>query len=296
MKKNELRLPPVACLLSAFVIFGTIGILRGAIPYPSSVIAFVRGLTGCVFLLAVQVISGRKPDFAAIRNNLLLLVVSGALIGANWVCLFEAYRFTGISTATMCYYMAPVFVIFFSCPVLKEPLTAKKLICAAAAVIGMIPVSGIIGGAEFSPVGVLFGLAAAVMYACVILLNKRLKGISAADRTVIQLAAAAAAVLPYALVTEDISALPVTAPIIGLLALAGILHTGIAYALYFAGVEKVPAHTAALFSYIDPITAVALSCAVLGEELTPLKAAGMVVVLCAAAAGELLPDKRGKKR
>lgn len=287
--------PEKLCLVISMVIFGTIGILRSFIPYPSGVIAFVRGLVGCLFLLGVIFLRGGKPDLAAIKRNLALLCGSGALIGANWVCLFEAYRYTSVSVATMCYYMAPVFVVFISRIVLKERLTAKKLLCAAAALFGMALVSGVFGSADFSPAGVLFGLAAAVMYAWVIILNKLLKEISAFDRTMVQLGTAAVAVLPYVLLVEDISSLKVTAPVVLLLLAAGIIHTGIAYALYFGSIEKIPAQTAALFSYIDPITAVILSAAVLHEKMTTAAAVGAVMVLGAAVLSEIRLGKTTKE-
>lgn len=274
-------------LVISVVIFGTIGVVRSFIPCPSGMIACVRGFVGCAFLLALVFVTGKKPDLSAIKRNLPLLCLSGGLIGANWVCLFEAYRYTTVSTATMCYYMAPVFVVFIARMVLKEPLTPKKLICSAIALAGMVLVSGIWGGADFSAAGVAFGLAAALMYAWVIILNKLLKDISALDRTIVQLLAAGAAVLPYALFAEDTSSVSITPSVIALLLVAGIVHTGAAYALYFGAIEKVPAQTAALFSYIDPAVAVVLSALVLREKLSAVTVAGVLLVLGAAAAGEV---------
>ena len=274
------------------VIFGTVGIVRSFIPYPSGLIACVRGAVGCLFLLAAVFLRGKRPDLAAIRRNFLLLCLSGALLGANWVCLFEAYRFTSISTATMCYYMAPVFVVLVSLPVLKERLTPKRLCCCAAAFIGMVLVSGVLGTADFSAEGVLFGLAAAVMYAGLIILNKLMKDISALDRTLVQLGVSALAVLPYALFSEDITALQPSFSGTALLPMAGILHTGIAYAMYFGSIEKLPAQTTALFSYIDPVTAVILSAVVLHEQISLPTAVGIVLVLGSAAAGEISFKKK----
>lgn len=274
-------------LIASVFIFGTIGIVRAFIPAPSAFIACVRGLSGAAFLLIFMLCTKHKPDFSAIKKNLAMLCTSGALIGANWVCLFEAYRYTTVSTATMCYYMAPVFMIFIARVVLKEKAGAKKLICAALALLGMALVSGIFGSADFSAAGVLFGLAAAVMYAVVILLNKLLKDISAYDRTVVQLAAAGAAVLPHTLIAEDISEAEFSLPVILLLLTAGIIHTGLAYALYFGSVKQLPAQTVAIFSYIDPAVAVILSVFVLGEEFSLTKAIGAVLVIGAAAASEI---------
>ena len=138
--------------------------------------------------------------------------------------------------------------------------------------------------------GVLPALAAAVMYACVMLLNKKLTGLSANDRTIWQLGFAAAVLLPYVLITEDLSALTPDAGAIALTLTAGILHTGFAYALYFGSMAKLPAQSVALMSYIDPVVAVLLSALVLRE---PMNVPGAALVLGAMILSEL--DLKPKK-
>ena len=158
-------------VIAAMVIFGTIGIFRKYIDLPSSGLAVARGLIGAAFLLLVVLITGKKLDKAAIKSNLWLLLVSGAFIGINWMLLFESYRYTTVATATLCYYLAPVFVVLLSPLVLKERLSLIKGICAAVAVLGMVFVSGVFeGGLDLSRLpGILFGVGAAAFYAAVIL-------------------------------------------------------------------------------------------------------------------------------
>jgi len=94
-------------ILSMFI-FGTIGIFRRYLPLPSSLVAMVRGAIGMAFLLAVMALIRRKLDVAAIRKNFLRLCLSGACLGINWILLFEAYNYTSVATATLCYYLAPM--------------------------------------------------------------------------------------------------------------------------------------------------------------------------------------------
>ena len=138
--QNKARLT----MILAMTIFGTIGIARRYIPLSSSVLALVRGTIGSLFLLMIVFISGKKLSAKAIKANLLLLVVSGAFIGVNWILLFESYQYTSVATATLCYYLAPVFVILTAPLVLKEKMTARKLICAGIALAGMVLVSGVL--------------------------------------------------------------------------------------------------------------------------------------------------------
>ena len=270
-------------LIGAMVIFGTIGLIRRYIDLPSSFIALARAVIGTVFLLGVVALGKKKPDFAGIRKNALPLVLSGAFLGFNWVFLFESYRYTTVATATLCYYMAPILVILAS-PLLKEKLTLRKLLCVAAALAGIVLISGVAdsGFHAGNIPGILFGLAAALFYACVMLLNKKIRLASAYDKTIVQLAMAAAVLLPYVLLTEDLSAAAFTPVSTALLVTAGILHTGIAYALYFGAMGHLRAQAVALYSYIDPVLAIVISAAVLGEPMTVFCAAGAVLILGAA--------------
>ena len=280
-------------LTLSMVIFGTIGVFRRYIPLPSSLVAMTRGLIGMLFLLLVMLLRRGGMNRAAVRKRLGLLCLSGAAIGVNWILLFEAYNYTSVATATLCYYLAPMFVILVSPLVVGERLTAKKLICVLAALLGMVFVSGVLeaGGGSSDLKGVLLGLGAAVLYASVVLMNKQLGDVPAYDRTIVQLGSSAAVLLPYVLLTEDMGALTFTPGTIGLLLVVGIVHTGIAYALYFGSLMQLKAQTAAILSYIDPVVAVLLSALVLREHMSLLSGLGAVLVLGAAVVSEL-PSRR----
>ena len=197
-KENRAKL----FLVISMTVFGTIGIFRRYIPLPSGLLAFARGALGMLCLLIFIYASGKKLSLKSIRSALPVLCISGGLIGFNWILLFESYRFTTVATATLCYYMAPVFVVLVSPFFFEEKLTLKKLLCVAAALLGMVFVSGVLG-TGFSGtgelVGVALGLGAAILYATVVVLNKKTVGVPAFDKTVIQLGSAAVVVLPYTL-------------------------------------------------------------------------------------------------
>ena len=281
-------------VIGAMTIFGTIGVFRKYIDLPSSGLAVARGLIGAAFLLVLIFLLGKKLDKTAIKSNLWLLLISGGCIGVNWMLLFESYRYTTVATATLCYYLAPVFVVFLSPLVLGERLRPVKIVCALAAVLGMVFVSGVFeGGLDMTRLpGIFFGLGAAAFYATVVLLNKKMKPIEAMDCTVIQLAAAALVLLPYTLLTENYAAVSLgTLGIVMLIAL-GIVHTGAAYALYFSSVHALPAQTVAIFSYIDPVVAILLSALFLQEPMSLWGWIGAVLILGSTLLSELLTNKK----
>lgn len=281
-------------LAAATTLFGTIGLIRRLIPLASSVIACVRGFVGAAFLLLVLLLRGKRLSKDAIKANAKTLLFSGAAIGLNWVLLFEAYNYTSVAVATLCYYMAPVFVMLLSPLVLGEKLTGRKLFCVAVALLGMVFVSGVFNeevGRADAYRGVLFGLGAAVLYACVIMTNQKLHDIPTYDKTIVQLAVAAIVTVPYILLTQGTGMVAVSAQTVGLLLTAGILQTGIAYALYFGSMDALNAQTVAIFGYIDPVVAILLSALILKETLGTGGIIGAVLILGAAFVSEL-PARR----
>ena len=276
-------------LIASMCIFSTIGIVRKFIPLSSSIVALARAVIGAVFLLIVIGFRKKPVRIPSGKKNLILFLLSGFALGTNWILLFESYNHTSLATATLCYYLAPILVILASPLILKEKLTLPKGICAGVALFGMVLVSGVtdggLGGANDWK-GILFGLSAAVMYATVVLMNRMIDPMDAFDKTFAQLAIAAVTLLPYILLTENISALQVNSTGLILLAVAGIVHTGIAYSLYFKSISQLPAQTSALLSYIDPIFAVLLSVIVLKEPITMAAGIGAVMILGAAFVSE----------
>ena len=279
-------------MLAAMGIFGTVGIFVRYIPLASATIAFFRGVVGLLFLLAVMALSGKKPDWKQIRENGILLLISGAAMGANWILLFEAYRYTTVAIATICYYLAPMLLVLAS-PLLGEKLTVKKLALSGLAMVGMVFVSGVLRGSVSGGRGILCGVSAAVLYASVMFLNKKLGAVSSYDRTVVQLGAAAAVILPYGLLSGAFDMSGMTGGSYLALAVVCIIHTGIAYWLYFGSMKQLPAQTVAIFSYLDPVIAILLSALWLSEPVGWQEIVGAVLILGSALVSELPMQKSG---
>jgi len=253
----------VFSIIVSMFFFGTIGLFRKNIEMTSGLLAFCRGILGCVFIVFfIYVFKKRKLSKEAIKHNLVKLIISGGLIGINWVFLFEAYNYTSVATATLCYYMAPVFMMIGTALFFKEKLGLKKIICILLSITGMVLVSGVTdeGFSGISGLkGILYGLAAAVLYAGVILLNNRMDSIDALDKTSVQLVTAAIVILPYVLASTQWGDVSFSIRSAILLIIVCIVHTGICYTLCFGAMAKVSAQTYAVLSYIDPVVALVLS-------------------------------------
>ncbi len=276
-------------LTLSMVIYGSIGIFRRNLPFSSPVLACYRGLVGALVLFLAAKLRGKKLFHALSRKAAAGLILSGALMGFNWFLLFDAFNYTSVATATLCYYMQPTIIILLSPLVFHERITARKGLCAFVSVVGMVLVSGVV---RDSPPqagelrGILNGLGAAVLYALVIILNKKLPGIDATDKTVLQLLSAGLVLLPFLFIDPWPEASAWTPGMILLLGIIGLVHTGLAYLLYFGSMDGLPAQTVALFSYLDPITALLLSALFLREPMTVGAIFGAVLILGAALLSE----------
>jgi len=287
MKKETFR--SYALFITAMLIFGTIGLFRRAVPLPSGIIAASRGILGAVCLCVFVKLRGKKLFAPLPKRDLILLVLSGIVMGANWIALFEAYNYTTVATATLCYYMQPTIVILLSPLVLREKLTLRRGLCAVVGIIGMVFVSGVIeaGGVGASDLtGILLGLSAAAMYACVVLINKKVLIDDAYEKTVIQLFSAGLAMAVYEALTAGISFAGITAGSAAILLVICLTHTGMAYAMYFGSMQGLSAQSAAALSYIDPVSALILSAVVLGERMTVIGIIGAVMIILSAFVSE----------
>ncbi len=284
-------------VLSMFI-YGTIGIFVRYIPLPSATVSMFRGLIGAPYLFLLLLMKKSKISFAAIKENLFRLALLGTMLGVNWIFLFESYRYTSVATATLCYYLAPIFIVAASPFVLKEKMTAKKLICIGVSLLGMVFVSGVAekGIPSLDEIkGVLFGVSAAILYAAIVINNKKLHNISAYDRTVSQLIISAVVLLPYNALSGNLEGLSFSPLTIILLIFVGIVHTGLSYYLYFGAMERLSAQTLAILSYIDPAVAILISAFVLKEPLGIFGIIGAVLIIGAAIISEYTPKRAAKQ-
>jgi drug/metabolite transporter (DMT)-like permease len=287
-------------LITAMLIFGSIGIFVKNINLSSSEIALFRGVIGSLFLICGSLLVKQKLSFKAIKRNGILLILSGAAIGFNWIFLFEAYRFTTISNATISYYFAPIFVMALAPLILKEKLTVGTVTSIFAAMIGLFLVmNGGNSGASGSynhTAGILYGLSAAALYASVILMNKFIKNLSGFETTLIQLMMASIVLTPYVFMKEGITDfMNLGNQSIILILILGVIHTGFAYFLYFGSIRELKGQTIAVLSYIDPISAVIFAAIFFSESMSFMQIIGGVLVLGSTFIGGKGTSKKRKK-
>lgn len=279
--------------ISAMAIFGTIGIFRRYIPLDSGIIAMTRGIIGALLIMLYLAIKKRPFSLKHFNGKAWIIILNGAIMGFNWITLFEAYNYTSVATATLCYYMQPIFLIIVSPFLFKEKLTLKKILCVVTAFIGMIFVSGIFSSSvNASDIkGIIYGIISAILYTIVVCVSKKVTSVDVYEKTSLQLLAAGIAVIPYLLV-KGVFADPnlfasCTTLTLVMLAIVCIGHTGITYIMYFGSIERLSMQQVALFAYVDPVVAIILSQIILHEDMGINGVIGAVLILGSSIVSEL---------
>lgn len=267
--------------ISSMIIFGTLAIFIRNINVSSGELALYRAILAIFVVGLFLLITKQKINFKKIGKEILLLIFSGMVMGLNWVFLFEAYKYTTVSIATLSYYFAPVIVTIVSPLLFKEKLGIKGLICFIFSTIGIVLITGL--GDQNNDnnhlLGILFGLLAAIFYATVMILNKFTKTVGGIQRTFLQFIFATIILIPYVIFTTGftIESLGKTGWIN--LLIVGIIHTGITYCMYFSSLKELPGQNAAILSYVDPLVAIIISVFALKESITPIQIIGGLLIL-----------------
>lgn len=273
----------------SMAVFGTLAPFVRQIPVSSGELALYRAILGAALIGAYLLMKRENPFRAGLRREILLLLLSGGAMGINWILLFEAYRYTTVSTATLCYYFAPVIVTILSPVLFREALTPKQIVCFLMATLGLVLITGVEGRGSLT--GILFGLGAAAFYAAVILLNKYIRHTAGIQRTFLQFLAAIVILIPYVAATGGVTLSRLNTMGWVCLLVVGLFHTGITYCLYFSSLKAIPGQSAAILSYIDPLVAVLVSVVVLKEPLSAQQALGGALIL-GFTLWNLLPEKQ----
>ena len=287
MKKARLM------IITSMAVFGTLGPFVRSISVTSGELALYRAILAALLIGTYLLLTKQTIDFSAIKKELPLLLFSGVAMGFNWILLFQAYKYTTVSVATLSYYFAPV-IVTAVCPFLfKEKLTSKQIICFIMSTLGIVLITGLgdLSAGSSHITGILFGLGAAVLYATVVLLNKFIQNVGGIHRTFLQFLAAIAVLIPYVMTTSGCTLGTMNPTGWVCLLVVGLIHTGVTYCMYFTALKDLPGQEAAILSYVDPLVAVLISVTLLHESMTLVQVIGGLLILGFTLWNEIEPKK-----
>ncbi len=276
--------------IAAVLLFGTNGIVASQIALSSYEIVLTRTLLGSLFLVAVFVISGQQVQCWRNKRHLLYLAVSGVAMGLNWMFLYEAYTQIGVSLGILACYCGPVIVMMLAPVLFREKMTAPKLLGFLAVLTGMFLVNAQALADGKTPWGLFCGIMSAVMYAVMVIFNKKAASITGIENAMWQLLISFGTVAVFVGVKQGFVMQIAPADVAPILVL-GIVNTGIGCYLYFSSIGALPVQTVAICGYLEPLAALVFSALLLGEKLDGVQIAGAALILGGAAFGELMGQR-----
>lgn len=273
--------------ISALLLFGSNGMVASFIQLSSLQIVLLRTLTGSILLAVLFFLTGGKLTFYKHKRHFSFLAVSGIAMGASWMFLYEAYARIGVSIASLLYYCGPVIVMALSPLLFKEKLTANKIVGFLAVIVGVVLINGNAFGDNGDIFGIACGLLSAVMYAFMVICNKKAKAIVGLENSTLQLTIAFFTVAAFVGIKQGYT-MQITSSSVMPILILGLLNTGIGCYLYFSSIGKLKVQTVAICGYLEPLSAVLFSVVFLSEVMLPLQIIGAALIIGGAMAGELL--------
>lgn len=276
-------------LIVALVMAGSNGIIASGISLPNLQTVLMRTVIAALALGILLAVSRTRLKAAEYKKEVGLVALAGASLAATWLFLFEAYDLVGVGLSTVLMYCAPIIVMVLSPIVFREHLTKSKVAGFCVVVLGAALVNGVALNGGMSVYGVGCGLASALCFASMLILNKKASHIDGIEKVFIEIASAAVVVMLYSLIYHGVTLRMVLAeatPDMLPLMLLG-LSTAIGNFFYLKGVDKLPMQSVAVLGYVEPLAAVGLGALVLGESLLPLQLVGATLIIAGAVYSEV---------
>jgi drug/metabolite transporter (DMT)-like permease len=274
----------------ALLLFGSNGIVASHISLTSYEIVLLRTFIGSILLIALSLLTRVRFTFWLHKRQFLFLAISGMATGASWMFLYEAYQQTGVSIASLAYYCGPVIVMALSPFLFHERLTPLKAISFLVVLCGIFLVNAHVFQEGKTRWGLFCGGMSAVMYAFMVIFNKKAESIIGLENSTLQLSISFLTVAAFVGLKQGFlfTATSVDwAPILTL----GLLNTGIGCYLYFSSIGHLPAQTVAICGYIEPLSAIIFSVLLLQETMQHIQIIGAVLIIGGAVFGECVEPK-----
>jgi drug/metabolite transporter (DMT)-like permease len=196
----------------------------------------------------------------------------------NWTMFFAAIPRTSIAVATVVFHIQPIWVILFSAIFLREPVSKSQWIATPVALFGLALTTGLLdditsvhlASSEYI-MGLLLCMGGSLSYAAVTLLAKSKHVISPFTLSFWQcgVGTVVLAWAPFAL------GWPHQASAWAWLAGLGVIHTGLAYVILFAGMARLSLGKIAVLQFVYPLAAVLFDWGVYGTRLSLVQIAGV---------------------
>lgn len=278
-------------LALVMIIWGSLGVFTRSIPLSALSMAFLRAFIALPVLFLVMKI--KKAE----RVKLQLLkpyMISGILLGFGWLTLFYGFKHTSIASAVMIYNMCPVYVMIAAPLILKETISKIQIGVILISFLGLFLIVSHNLSEGYGSMGLLLSAVSGMLYAAIVLINRSIK-VRADNQTAtfVQILTAMIVLLPFVIFEGNIlTVVSLDKLAVFYTILLGILHTGIAYTMFFSLYEHMKSVEIVSYSYLEPLFGILFSVIFLGETLTLPQMIGGAMILGSTFFGEMLKNRQ----
>lgn len=284
-------------LLAGMILIGTVGAAVVGSGLDAITIVFWRSVIGAAFLAVWCLARGILPDPNLSLRSLWIGAIAGVSLVLSWAAFFEGILRTFISTATILFHIQPFWVVLLGAVLWKERISRVQLVWLATAFVGVALASNLSLGEHDLDArwlsGVLILLAGSVVYAITAVAGQQLKEQRGEVTTLIQTLAGVLLFAPFVHFDQ-----PIAAPAWGLVAMIGVLQTGVAWVLVYSALPRVSTPMIAVLSFANPLTAIFTDWLFYDRLLGPAQALGMGLIVLGTLGVKLgwQPWRRGAHR
>lgn len=264
--------------IAALLLFGSNGLMASHIHLTSYEIVLLRTLLGSLLLTSVFILTRQRPACFKHKKDLLFISISGVAMGASWMFLYEAYAQMGVSISSLLYYCGPILVMVLAPLLFKEKLTSFKVIGFIIVLCGVFLINGNIFESHRNLFGIFCSGMSAIMYAVMVLANKKSTHITGLENPVLQLIISFFTVAIFVVLKNGFTFHIQWNDWVWILIL-GFFNTGLGCYFYFSSIGTLPVQAVAIWGYLEPLSAVLFSVLLLSERMSVLQISGAVLIL-----------------
>ncbi|MDD4601353.1 hypothetical protein SDC9_13862 [bioreactor metagenome] len=278
-------------LVLVMIIWGSLGVFTRSIPLSALSLAFLRALIALPFLFGVMKMQKTENvEWSLLKPYL----ISGVLLGFGWLTLFYGFKHTSISSAVIIYNMCPVYVMIAAPLLLKETISKIQIAVIVSSFLGLCLIVGNNLLEGYGYMGMALSAISGILYATIVLINRGIAfRVDNQTATFVQVFAAMMVLLPFVLMEGNIlTVVNLDAMAIIFTILLGIVHTGVAYTIFFSLYAHMKSVEIVSYSYLEPLCGILFSVLFIGEKLTLLQIIGGVFILGSTYIGEMLKDRK----
>ncbi|WP_286270660.1 DMT family transporter [Thalassotalea hakodatensis] len=248
-------------LHGAVLLFALSGLFAKWLTISPIDIVFGRAFFACIALGCLLVVY-QKHDLFTTKSRLFGLFITGAILAFHWVSFFSAIQISSVAIGLLTFAAFPVFVALFEPWFFTEQYKLDTLIQAVITVIGIYLLLPNEAYAKNALLGIYWGLASALSFAILTLLNRKFVAeVKAKQVAFYQNGFAALVLLPFI----DLFTVSMNLSQWQLLMLLGVVFTALSHSLFNFSLKRLSGQTASIAVSLEPLYGIIAAYFLLGE-------------------------------